>query len=446
MQACVIIYNINHMKTGIYIKYAIRIFIFSFWKLVFAGFLFVNANAQSKADTEIFEAKKVHEIKIYFMQSNAWDSLIYYKTREGQNQYMQATVVVNGKPFYSSGVRLKGQSSFDFSHEYKKSFKIKFNQYTGGQTLYGISTINLNNNFNDPTMIREKLLFDIMRMEKLPAPRTAHAAVYLNDRYLGLYTLVEEINRRFLENEFGNSNGSLYEGEPYATLEDYGDNYEMYWRSYLKKNMTDSLADLIDLIKAINKAGMSDINYSKQLEMHLNVENVLKIWAITNIFYNSDAYNTEFVHNFFLYKNTLTKRFEWLPFDGNNAFNAWNPRHSLEAAERLSLFYIADDGINRPLQQKLFGHIKYREFYTNYARNLLEKKLTEPVLIAKVDELTIRVRRYIYEDPYKMFTNEQFEKSIYESLGDTLDPGGYVPGLKPFIRARRNFILNEIRQ
>ncbi len=415
-----------------------------FLAIVFTFLLVLNANTQSKASTEIFDAKKVHEIRIYFFQPNAWDSLIYYKTRDGNNQYMQGTVFFNGKPFYSSGLRLKGQSSFDYSHELKKSFKIKFNQYIPGQTLHGISTINLNNNFNDPTMIREKLLFDIMRMEKLPAPRTAHAAVYLNDKYIGLYTLVEEINRRFLENEFGNAQGSLYEGEPVATFEDFGDNMDKYRRSYITKHSNNAMADLIELIRAINKSGLSDANYAKQLEKHLNVENVLKIWAITNIFYNSDAYNTEFVHNFFLYKNASANRFEWLPFDGNNAFNAWNPRHSLKAAETLSLYYIADDGVNRPLQNRLFENSIYRAFYTSYARNLLEKKLPEAILMAKVDELTVRVRRYIYDDPYKMFSNEEFEKSIYEHLGDIDDPGGYVPGLKPFIKSRRNFILNEI--
>jgi hypothetical protein len=404
----------------------------------------LRIHAQTKADTEIFNVKKVHIIKIAFLQPNAWDSLMHYKTGPDDKKYMQATVIFNGKPFYSAGVRLKGQSSFDFSNDRKESFKIKFNQYIGGQTNHGISTINLNNNFNDPSMIREKLLFDIMRMEKLPAPRTAHAAVYLNDEYLGLYTLVEEINRRFLENEFGNADGSLYEGEPIATFENLGNELKNYMRSYITKHTENNMTDLIELIRAVNKQGISDINYAKQLESHLNVENVLKIWAITNIFYNSDAYNTEFVHNFFLYRNSQTKRFEWLPFDGNNAFNTWNPRHSLEAAEKLSIFYIADDGVNRPLQSNLFANKQYNVFYREYIKNLLEKRLTEAVLMAMVDDLTIRVRKYLYEDPYKMFSNEEFEKSIYEHSGNFEDPGAYIPGLKPFIKARRNNVLNQI--
>lgn len=404
----------------------------------------IGINAQTKANNEIFDAKRVHEIRISFLQPNAWDSLIIYKTGSNDKKYMQATVVFNGKPYYSAGVRLKGQSSFDYSNEHKKSLKIKFNHYISGQTLNGISTINLNNNFNDPTMIREKLLFDIMRMEKLPAPRTAHAAVYLNNEYIGLFTLVEEINRRFLENEFGNADGSLYEGEPIATFEDLGDELKNYMRSYITKHTENNMADLLELIRSINRQGLSDINYAKQLEKNLNVQNVLKTWAITNVFYNSDAYNTEFVHNFFIYRNTATKRFEWIPFDGNNAFNTWNPRHSLEAAEKLSIFYIANDGVNRPLQSNLFKHSQYREFYRTYIKNLLENKLTEPVLMAMVDELTIRIRKYLYEDPYKMFSNEDFEKSIYENIGNIEDPGAHVPGLKPFIKARRNNILNQI--
>lgn len=417
-------------------------FILSF---VVCYILFSNAiYAQTKADIEIFDARRVHEIRISFLQPHAWDSLILYKTERDDIKYMQATVVFNGKPYYSAGVRLKGQSSFDFSNDRKKSLKIKFNNYISGQTLHGISTINLNNNFNDPTMVREKLLFDIMRMEKLPAPRTAHAAVYLNNEYIGLFTLVEEINRRFLENEFGNADGSLYEGEPVATFENLGDEPKNYLRSYITKRTENNMSDLVELIRSINMQGLSDINYAKQLEKHLNVQNVLRIWAITNIFYNSDAYNTEYVHNFFIYRNTATKKFEWLPFDGNNAFNTWNPRHSLEAAEKLSIFYIANDGVNRPLQSNLFANKQYSDFYRGYIKELLESKLTEPVLMAMVDELTIRIRKYLYDDPYKMFTNEAFEKSIYENIGNIDDPGAHVPGLKPFIKARRNNILNQI--
>lgn len=418
-------------------------------KLAFITFLFllnviaVSANS-SQSGNEIFDTKKVHEIRIYFLQANAWDSLIYYKTESGLKKYMQANVVFNGEPFYSCGIRLKGESSFVFSNENKKSIKLKFNQYINGQLYHGISTLNLNNNFNDPTMIREKLFFDIMRMEKLPVPRTAHANVYLNDRLLGLFTIVEEINRRFLENEFGNAEGSFYEGEPIATFEYLGVEQENYLRSYIVRHSENNMLDLIDLIKAINKKGLSESNYSKQLEKHLNIESVMKIWAITNVFYNSDAYNTEFVHNFFLYRNQSTKRFEWLSFDGNNAFNTWNPRHNMAQAENLDIYYIADDGINRPLQTALFNHSYYRNFYKNYIKSLLEKRLTETVLMAMVDELTIRIRKSLYADPHKIFTNEDFEKNIYEYLGDPTDPGGYVPGLKQFIKARRNFVLTQI--
>ena len=69
----------------------------------------------------------------------------------------------------------------------------------------------------DPTKAREALAFALFREAGVPAPRTAMAEVTLtvpgehDKAYLGLYTLVEPVDRAFLKDRFHTDKGLLAE-------------------------------------------------------------------------------------------------------------------------------------------------------------------------------------------------------------------------------------------
>ena len=160
-----------------------------------------------------FEKDSIHVIRISFNQCNYWDSLAIYKklldSMEVSN-YLQASVIIDNKKFFSAGVRFKGESSYDFYPGKKKPFRIKFNKFIKGQDFKGLEELNLTNNFKDPSMMREKLYLDILNKEGLPAPRATYAKVYINDKYWGLYLINESIDKVFLETRFNDSKGNLY--------------------------------------------------------------------------------------------------------------------------------------------------------------------------------------------------------------------------------------------
>lgn len=68
------------------------------------------------------------------------------------------------------GFRLRGNSS---GYSKKKSFKISFNEYLSGRKYQGVKKINLNGEHNDPTMIREKLCYDIWKKAGMVRPTFA---------------------------------------------------------------------------------------------------------------------------------------------------------------------------------------------------------------------------------------------------------------------------------
>lgn len=105
------------------------------------------------------------------------------------------------------GFRLRGNTS---RASRKKSFKISFNTFTDGGKYHGIEKMNLNGEHNDPSVMRSKIMWDILRKWNIPAPRANHVRVYINGSYYGLYINVEHIDEEFVKSRFGNNDGNLY--------------------------------------------------------------------------------------------------------------------------------------------------------------------------------------------------------------------------------------------
>jgi hypothetical protein len=109
------------------------------------------------------------------------------------------------------GIHLKGMSSFRPIDE-KPSLAVKFNEYVAGQEYCGLTRVLLNNSVQDPTYLAEYLATASFRDAGVPAARVTHARVRLNGRDLGLYVLIEGMNKPFLERFFKDGTGNLYEG------------------------------------------------------------------------------------------------------------------------------------------------------------------------------------------------------------------------------------------
>lgn len=402
---------------------------------------------KSMAGDEIFGSEKVHEIRINFLQCSAWDSLVNHKeTRDSLNlnRYLQGNVEVNGKKLYACGVRIKGESSYDFYPGRKKSLKINFGKYIKKQKLNGLKTINLNNAFKDPTFMREKLYLDFMRSEGLPVPRSTYANVYVNDELFGLYVLVEEINKGFVKRNFGNKSGAFFKGEPNASLLYIGDNQLDYERSYkIKSDDRKDYQVLMNFIKTLDGCVKMDQAALKYIEAVFDVYECIKVFAITSLFMNVDAMNLLHRHNYYLYKSTFDHQFKWIPYDGNYAFCAFSSKFTMHEAENLSVYFM-NDRYENTLMKTVFGIKKYRDFYTNYIKELLNEKFTTDYLEHKIDRLSIVLRKHVYQDTMKMYSNSEFEKNLMTHMGDELDPGAFIPGLKTFSGKRIQAVRREL--
>ena len=187
----------------------------------------LSLNAQNPGDA-FFTEGIVHEIRFQFNQPGYFDSL---KANYTLDVYMRCDVTIDGQALPTSGVKYKGNSSYNNPSK-KKPFRIDFEEYTDGQLLDGMDKLVLNNAFKDPTFLREKLMLDFLNEHQIAAPRATFARLYINDHYWGLYSVVEDVNKKFLKTRFDNKGGNLFKGDPRGTLVWKGPDPTLYQTDY----------------------------------------------------------------------------------------------------------------------------------------------------------------------------------------------------------------------
>src|SRR5205814_1863505 len=154
--------------------------------------------------------------------------------------FVKATITIDGEQLHDVGLRMKGNSSYSSAEKtLHVPLKIDFNRFSPGQHFHGLATLNLHNNAFDHSQMREHLAYQIFREAGLPASRTSYARVFLtipgkyDHREIGLYSIVEEVDRDFLKSRFPSTKGLLMKPETISFgLRDLGDDWMDYTGQY----------------------------------------------------------------------------------------------------------------------------------------------------------------------------------------------------------------------
>lgn len=399
---------------------------------------FVSTGFSNDGDST-FNSLRILDIQINFWQPNFWDSLL---ATHSNDTTMVCNVNIEGTQLDSVGIKIKGNSSFNSYPGNKKSLKIEFDQYVDTLRFDGLKVINLNNCFKDPTLVREKIMLDFLRATGIPGPRANFAKVTINGTYWGLYSLVEQVDKIFLNDLIGNKDGNLFKGDPQGSLQWFGPTDSSYYSKYeLKTN--DSLndwTDLVRLINIINNTPASD--FQDSLEGVLNTNNFVGQWASSILFSNLDSYYGS-GHNYYIYHNTANNKFEWITWDVNEAFGNFNMGMGLTQIKELSCLFLPNPPNGRPLVKKMLDHPVYKEQYIQTICGFLYQYFNEEVMFETIDSLTDFIRTAVYADTQKMYTNIEFETNIHTDIVSG-GPGGSIPGLKSFVTVRIARLAEEL--
>ena len=293
--------------------------------------------------------------------------------------FKTAEVYYNGLQWYHVGVRFKGNSSLSFSWQngvWKMSFKLDFDEFEDqfpeilNQRFYGFKQLNLKNNFDDESQLREKVASDIFRESGLPSPRTQFYEVYVDHGsgpiYFGLYTMVEEPDDSLLGSQFENDSGNLYKPDGNGARFTQGSFATEYFIK--QSNELDSdWSDVESVFEALhsNNRTSNPIIWRADLEEVFDVDGFLNYLAVNTVIQNWDTYG-RMTHNYYLYgdpenNNALT----WIPWDNNESLQFGKMGGSLP----LDFSGVND---NWPLITYLYADAIYKEVYDVYVEILID--------------------------------------------------------------------------
>ncbi len=425
----------------------------------------ITLRAQLPAPHPLFESDAVHAIHLTFASSNWYEQLRANFEGVADPSYLEATFAWNGITMERVGVRFKGNSSYRTYPGQKKSFKIKTNEFVKGRRISGIDTLNLHNAFKDPSLVREKIYYEVARQAGLTAPRTNYAALYVNGEYWGLYFLTEDVDGEFLENHIGaKEDGNLYKGDPRGTLEWRGSDAAPYRLEYEKDNHEeeDDWSDLIRFVDMLNRTPATELKES--LDAALDVDGAVTLLALDNLLANLDSYIGS-GHNYYLYHRKSDGRFQVIPWDPNEAFGNFNMGLSIDGLQRLPLLWLPvpqpppgvpppppNATVRRPLAQRIWEVTEFRRAYFEKVKSLLEGPADTEVLLSRMTALRELIRPYVETETRGMFTLAQFDRALAENQrtgqpgqpGMPPTPAFDIPGLEPFLRMRAASVRQQL--
>jgi len=399
----------------------------------------------------LFDDSRVHEIRIRFDSQDWYDQLYNGHVLDPQDPYFRCSITVDGLTLTPVGIRFKGDASF-YIPSIKKPFKVDFDVFDNALDLYGMRKLNLNNMYNDPSMLREKLFLDLAG-RYIPAARAVHTRLYINDQYWGLYLAVEQIDKAFVQNRFGQQeDGNLFEalgpdtdgasGQAGSDLTWLGSDPCAYWPYYrLVTNETaNDYSDLVHLIDVLNNTPLAELPGT--IGQVLDVENALWAVAINNLFVNLDSYNGT-ATNYYLYHRDDTGRFIHLHWATDEAFARTRPYVASGQDPRLlEPFWLpvtqpSERPQYRPLMERLWAVPTYRQMYLRMLARMLREGFDPDSIRQRVNRLADLIRQDVYNDANKLYSNAEFDRNITQDL--TIN-NRVIYGLVDFVAARSAYM------
>ena len=265
------------------------------------------------------------------MSERDWQTL---KENYEQDTYYSADLRWRGVVVRNVGVRSRGNTT---RNGVKPGLRIDINRYISEQEFVGLKGFALDNAYSDRSLMRERLVMKMFARLALPAPREAHVRLFVNDRFAGVYVLIESIDRAFISRRFGAFEGDVERGgflfdyrwvRPYH-FEALGSGLEAYAELFTPKTReTESMSTLFgplrDLITAINDS--PDDRFAAEVGALLDLRQVVRVLAVENFMSEVDGFLGEWgVHNIYLYRFRDLRPAVLLPWDKDTSF--WTVDH-----------------------------------------------------------------------------------------------------------------------
>lgn len=286
--------------------------------------------------------------------------------RREPRKSVPATLRSGSNVWESVGVRVKGAAGSTRSIDDLPALTLNVDKFKAGQKVHGLDKFHLNNSVQDPSRMSEIICADLYRRAGVPAARATHALVRLNGRDLGLYVLKEGFDKSFLNRNFTDASGNLYDG---GFLRDIDQQLELDsgkeppdWKDLQALNAACQIPD-----PGLRKA---------QLARMVDVDRFITYTALQVMTEDWDGYPCN-RNNYRVYHEPTANRFVFLPHGMDQMFGQGG----------MSL----DRGFEGIVASRIFQDAEWRTAYFNRIESLLTNVFTTNSILQTFDAATQRL-------------------------------------------------------
>lgn len=365
---------------------------------------------------------------------------------EDRDYEVPATFTAEGRT-YTVIVSYRGRST---RYEVKKPWQVHFDKQDRFQ---GLKRMELLAAYKDGGYLTEKLWYDTAASLGLEVPRARYVNLYLNGEYQGVYTELESINKDFLESHDLDDDGDIYRCAMHD-CELRPPPKQSYMEDWEKKtNEKEPWDRLWTLLDGLNRTPPD--RFEAFARKNLELDDYIT-WMVLDSFIVNHTHQD--ARSYLIYSRE-TGRWTFVPWDLNNALSLYNRKtlHTNQGVKRdyphpgfsgydpkvYDLYVHRRDDLGyadmlptwSTLTTRILDDPKLRAQYVRRMRELLETRLTEEKLGARIDKMHALLAPFILPGQDGQVADP------YVSPAHAAESAKY---LRRFVRERRAWLLAHL--
>jgi len=380
--------------------------------------------ARAQSADALFASETIQRVDL-LLHSADWAKL---KADFSENTYYPADVVWNGQTVRNAGIRSRGRGSRSGT---KPGLRVDFDRYSNGRTFLGLKSFILDNMTQDPSGIHETVAAAFYARLGIPVSREIHTRLYVNNEYVGVYAIVESVDKDMLARVFGEigtdtqNDGYLFEFKYQddwrftnlgTSLEPYKLRFDA--KTHESKSDEEKYRPIETLVRLTNDTATGDLPAA--IGGLLDLAAFVRFVAAQNFLAETDGFVGAFgMNNFYLYRLENQNLHTLIMWDADNTF------YSPELATN-------DWGAGTVLMDKLMSLPEYDAMYKAELARAIELAEANNWLDTEIIRQVQRIETAMREDPAKPYS-----QSVYEGASGTM---------LSFARARVAFVRCELER
>ncbi len=259
-------------------------------------------------------------------------------------------------------------------------------------------------------------------MAGVPASRTSPSRVYFNGKYIGLYTLVEQVDAGFIKDKFSSNKGVLVKKSGLDSI------------PYKIKLGSGQIDDIVHMNARITSIPVDVLD--TEIGQYLDVDRFLSLMAVEVLIQARDDI-LDADKDYYIYRERTDGALSIIPWDLNICFYLREDQPG---------YKIIPERNGQIAFKHLLKNEKLRRLYFNKLCQILRNNYTEERLLTLIDRYEKLIREAVAEDPF-VSTTEQIRdvkriiKARIQSVSGQLEEEGVRCDLAPLEKGQ--LVINE---